>query len=167
MGGRQVRVGPEYGEIYDHHAVEYTYDDGTKMFLFCRHIPNVWNYFGGIAHGTKGEADLAKGILSLNGQKPLRFEKGIAGHQAEHNDLFAALDAGQSYNEGDYGIISTMTAILGRMATYSGQLVKWDEAIQSETDLGPEHYSWDAEAPVKRGPDGLYACAMPGQTKPY
>jgi len=167
MGGRQVRVGPDYGEIYDHHAVEYTYGDGTKMFLFCRHIPNCWSSFGGIAHGTKGDADLSKGTLTVHGQEPLRFDKGIAGHQAEHDDLFAALDAGRPYNEGDYGIASTMTAILGRMATYSGQVVRWDEAVKSDTDLSPEHYRWDAEAPVKPGAGGLYACAMPGKTKPY
>ena len=167
MGGRQVRIGPDYGEIYDHHAVEYTYRDGTKMFLFCRHIPNCWSSFGGIAHGTKGEADLGKGELSIRGQEPRRFEQGIAGHQAEHNDLFAALDAGRPYNEGDYGISSTMTAILGRMATYSGQVVKWDEAMQSDTDLQPQRYAWDVQPRIKPGPDGLYACAMPGQTRPY
>ncbi len=167
MGGRQVRVGPDYGEIYDHHAVEYTYDDGTKMFLYCRHIPGCWSSFGGIAHGTKGQADLSKGVLDLQGQQPVRFDKGIAGHQAEHDHLFAALDAGRPYNEGDYGISSTMTAILGRMATYSGQVVRWDEAIKSETDLGPKRHSWDAEAPVKPHTDGFYACATPGKTKPY
>ncbi|MHC4074243.1 MAG: Gfo/Idh/MocA family protein, partial [Planctomycetota bacterium] len=167
MGGRQVRVGPDYGEIYDHHAVEYTYGDGTKMFLFCRHIRGCWSSFGGIAHGTKGQADLSKGVLTVEGQEPRRFEKGIAGHQAEHDDLFAALDAGKPYNEGDYGITSTMTAILGRMATYSGQIVKWDEAMKSETDLGPDRYRWDAEAPVKPATNGLYACAMPGKTRPY
>jgi myo-inositol 2-dehydrogenase/D-chiro-inositol 1-dehydrogenase len=163
MGGRQVRVGPDYGEIYDHHAVEYTYRDGTKMFLFCRHIPNCWSSFGGIVHGTKGEADLSKGTISVRGREPLRFDQGIAGHQAEHNDLFAALDAGRQYNEGDYGISSTMTAILGRMATYSGQVVKWDEAMQSNTDLQPDRYAWDAQPRVKPGPDNVYPCAMPGQ----
>jgi len=167
MGGRQVRVGPDFGEIYDHHAIEYTYRDGTKMFLFCRHLPGCWNSGGGIAHGTKGQADLGSGVLKVEGQEPVRFDRGIAGHQVEHDDLFAALDAGQAYNEGDYGITSTMTAILGRMATYSGQVVKWDEAMKSETDLSPKRYSWDAEAPVKPGADGLYACAMPGRTKPY
>jgi predicted dehydrogenase len=167
MGGRQVRVGPDYGEIYDHHAVEYTYGDGTKMFLFCRHIRGCWNYFGGIAHGTKGDADLSKGTLTLHGRRPQRFERGVDGHQAEHDDLFAALEAGQPYNEGDYGITSTMTAVLGRMATYSGQVVKWDDAMKSETDLGPQRYRWDAEAPVKPTTNGLYACAMPGTTKPY
>jgi len=167
MGGRQVRVGPDYGEIYDHHAVEYTYRDGAKMFLFCRHIPNCWTSGGGVAHGTKGEADLGKGLLSVRGQEPVRFERGVAGHQQEHNDLFAALDAGRPYNEGDYGIASTMTAILGRMATYSGQVVTWDDAMKSETDLGPKRYAWDAEAPITPGSDHLYACAMPGKTKPY
>jgi len=167
MGGRQVRVGPDYGEIYDHHAVEYTYADGTKMFLYCRHIPGCWSSFGGIVHGTKGQADLSKGVLDVDGQPSIRFDKGIAGHQAEHDDLFAALDAGRPYNEGDYGITSTMTAILGRMATYSGQIVKYDEAVKSETDLGPERYAWDAEAPVRPGDNGLYACATPGVTRPY
>ncbi|MCU0915561.1 MAG: Gfo/Idh/MocA family oxidoreductase, partial [Planctomycetes bacterium] len=118
MGGRQVRVGPEYGEIYDHHAVEYTYRDGGKTFLFCRHMPSCWSSGGGVAHGTRGEADLGKCQLSVRGQEPVRFERGIAGHQQEHNDMFAALEAGRAYNEGDFGITSTMTAILGRMATY-------------------------------------------------
>jgi len=167
MGGRQVRIGPDYGEIFDHHAVEYTYRDGTKMFLFCGHTPNCWSRFGGIAHGTKGQADLGRGVLNLRGQEPVRFDPGVAGHQAEHDHLFAALDAGRPYNEGDYGITSTMTAILGRMATYSGQIVTWDEAMKSATDLGPQRYAWDAKAPVSPGPDGLYACAMPGRTTPY
>jgi myo-inositol 2-dehydrogenase/D-chiro-inositol 1-dehydrogenase len=167
MGGRQVRIGPDFGEIYDHHAVEYTYRDGTKMFLFCRHIPNCWTSGGGVAHGIKGQADLGRGMLTVRGQEPVRFEPGVAGHQQEHNDFFAALDAGRPYNEGDYGITSTMTAILGRMATYSGQIVTWDDALKSETDLGPRQYAWDAEAPIKPGPDHLYACAVPGKTKPY
>lgn len=167
MGGRQVRVGPDFGEIYDHHAVEYTYKDGTKLFLVCRHIPNCWSSFGGIVHGTKGQADLSKGILTVRGQEPVRFEAGVAGHQQEHNDFFAALDAGRPYNEGDYGITSTMTAILGRMATYSGQIVTWDDAMKSETDLSPKRYAWDAEAPIAPGPDHMYTCATPGKTKPY
>ncbi len=167
MGGRQVRIGPDFGEIYDHHAVEYTYMDGSKMFLFCRHIPDCWTSGGGVAHGTKGQADLGRGVLAVRGQEPVRFEAGIAGHQQEHNDFFAALDAGRPYNEGDYGITSSMTAILGRMATYSGQIVTWDDAMKSETDLGPKQYAWDAEAPIKPGPDHMYACATPGKTKPY
>jgi len=62
--------------------------------------------------------------------------------------------------------MATMTAILGRMATYSGQVVAWDDAFQSTLSLGPARLAWDAEAPVKPGPDGIYPCAVPGVTKP-
>jgi myo-inositol 2-dehydrogenase / D-chiro-inositol 1-dehydrogenase len=60
-----------------------------------------------------------------------------------------------------------MTAILGRMATYSGKMVKWDEAINSQLNLAPKSLAWDAEPPIKPGPDGLYACAIPGVTKAW
>ena len=60
-----------------------------------------------------------------------------------------------------------MTAILGRMATYSGKLISWDTALASELDLMPERLAWDAEPRVKPGADGCYACAMPGVTKAW
>ncbi len=60
-----------------------------------------------------------------------------------------------------------MTAILGRMATYSGKVVTWDQAINSDLDLSPKNYAWDAEAPVQPGPDGIYPCAVPGVTKAW
>jgi hypothetical protein len=73
--------------------------------------------------------------------------------------------AGRPYNEGDYGATSTMTAIMGRMATYSGKVVTWDDAINSQIELGPKELDFNAEAPVHPGPDGIYPCAMPGTTK--
>jgi predicted dehydrogenase len=170
MGGRQVRIGPDYGEIFDHHAIEFTYADGTKMFSQCRHIPNTWGSFSEHAHGTKGYASIeghGRSEICADGREPLSWKRTADGHQTEHDDLFAALDAGKPYNEGDFGATSTMTAIFGRMATYSGKVVKWDEAINSDLDLGPKSYAWDAEAPVKPGPDGLFACATPGVTKAW
>jgi len=166
MGGRQVRVGPDYGEIFDHHFVEFEYADGTRMFSQCRHIPGCWNCGAGIAHGTQGYADATHGI-HLAGKEPIRFPRGEDGHQVEHDDLFAALLAGRPYNEGDYGATATMTAILGRMATYSGKVLTWDEALRSDMDLMPEKLAWDAPAPVQPGPDGLYPCAVPGTTKAW
>ena len=83
----------------------------------------------------------------------------------EHDNLFAALLAGKPYNEGDYGATSTMTAIMGRMATYSGRVVSWDEAINSQLDLAPDPRNFDAEPPISPRPDGTYACAMPGVTQ--
>jgi len=170
MGGRQVRVGKDYGEIFDHHCVEFSYADGTKMFSQCRHIPNTWGSFTEHAHGTNGYVSIeghGTSEIGVAGQPPQRWKRGEDGHQVEHDDLFAALLAGKPYNEGEHGAAGTMTAILGRMATYSGKVVTWDDAIKSNLDLGPKVYRWDAEAPVKPGPDGMYACAIPGVTKAW
>jgi predicted dehydrogenase len=166
-GGRQVRVGPQYGEIFDHHTVEFTYASGVKMFSFCRHIKNCWNSFSQHAHGHRGEAHIeghGTATLQVHGQQPLRFPRQADGHQVEQDDFVAALMEGRAYNEADWGASSTMTAILGRMASYTGQVVTWREACESSTDLMPRQLDWDAEPPAHPGPDGLYACAMPGLT---
>ena len=170
MGGRQVCVGKDVGEIYDHHAVEFTYADGLKMFSYCRQIPNCWNSFCEHAHGTKGVANIqghGSTELLVTGREPIRWKRSRDGHQVEMDDLLAAIVSGQPYNEADWATESTMTAILGRMATYSGQIVQWDDAIQSQLDLTPKTLIWNAEPPVKSGPDGCYACAMPGVTKAW
>jgi len=180
MGGRQVRT-PEWGkangygpggvgEIFDHHSVEFEYADGTRMYSFCRHIPGCWNSFAEHAHGTKGHADIeghGRGVIYVEGQEPMRWDRGPDGHQVEHDDLFAALLAGQAYNEADYAANSSMTAIMGRMATYSGKIVEWETAIKSNLDLSPKQYTWDAEAPVKPDENGSYACALPGVTSAW
>ena len=129
-----------------------------------------WEAFANYAHGTKGRAELqgyGSDALCVVGKEPVRWRPGPDGHQVEMDDLFAALLAGQPYNEADWAAESTMTAVLGRMATYSGKIVKWDEAINSQLDLMPKSLAWNAEPLVKPGPDGLYACAVPGVTKAW
>jgi predicted dehydrogenase len=168
MGGRQVRISKDHGEIFDHHAVEYTYADGTKMFSFSRHIKNCWNSFSEHAHGTKGTASIqGHGIAELfvDGKEPQKWDRGPDGHQVEHDDLFAAIDAGTPYNELGWGADASMTAILGRMATYSGKIVTWDEAVASEIDTSPSGYSFNDTPQPRPGPDGIYPCAMPGVTR--
>jgi len=170
MGGREVCKAKDQGEIFDHHAVEFTYENGAKMFSFCRQINGCWGSFSEHAHGTKGYASIqghGTSLLQVDGKEPMRWRRGEDGHQVEHDDLFAALKAGRPYNEGDYSADSTMTAILGRMATYSGKVVTWDQAINSALDLQPKSYAWDAETPVKPNADGYYACAIPGVTKAW
>ena len=89
-------------------------------------------------------------------------------YQREHHDLQASLRGSGPYLcEGDYGATSSMTAVLGRMATYSGKLVTWDEAVQSELRLGPERYALDAEPPVRADATGAYTAAVPGLTKAF
>ncbi len=168
MGGRQVRVGKDYGEIFDHHSVEFEYADGTRLYSYCRHIPGCWDSFAEYAHGTAGHADVqghGHAVLCVNGRASQKWERGPDGHQLEMDDFFAAVAAGKPYNEIDWAVRSTMTAILGRMATYSGQVVKWDDALQSKLDLAPERLAWDAQPKSLPGPDGIYPCAVPGVTK--
>jgi myo-inositol 2-dehydrogenase / D-chiro-inositol 1-dehydrogenase len=168
MGGRQVRTGKEYGEIYDHHFVEFTYANGSKMFSQCRHIPNCWNAVSEHAHGSSGSADISGGkIYDAKGKMIWKTDGKRDGHQEEHHDLFAALRRGEIPNEGEYGAKSTLTAILGRMATYSGQKVTWEEALHSDLALADvdQYHSMEAAPPVAPNADGFYAVAMPGQTK--
>jgi predicted dehydrogenase len=168
MGGRQVRTGKEYGQIFDHHFVEFTYADGTKMFSQCRHIDGTAMEVREHAHGTKGIAHLDDGggpiVEGPDGRWKSRARK-LDNHHQEHHDLFAALRRGEIYNECDYGAKSTMTAILGRMATYSGKALRWDEALQSGIDLSPAEYDFAAAPPVVPDADGYYPVPVPGQTE--
>ncbi|HEX5471355.1 MAG TPA: Gfo/Idh/MocA family oxidoreductase [Lacipirellulaceae bacterium] len=172
LGGRQVRTGKEYGNIYDHHAVEFTYADGTKMFSQCRQIPGCANNVSESARGTRGLMNLnaTRAELLVGGKRKWHVAGGKNGYannayQVEHDALFAAIRNDEPYNEAEYGAHSTMTAILGRMATYSGQIVSWDAAIQSNHKTTTDAENWDAPAPVKPNSDGWYAVAMPGVTK--
>lgn len=167
MGGREVRNGIEHGQIFDHHFCEYTYDNGVKMISQCRHIQNCWSNVSEHAHGTKGYADLSGKIYNAQNELIWKHDGKGDGHQVEHYDLFAALRRGETPNEGEYGAKSTMTAILGRMATYSGKVVKWDEAINSQNDLADfdSLQSMADKAPVQPDENGLYPIPVPGKTK--
>ena len=159
MGGRQVRVGGDYGEIYDHHAVEFTYADGSRMFSYCRHIPNCWESVSEHAHGSKGSCDISAARIEVKGGENWRFRGEVRDpYQVEHDDLFASIRAGKPLNEGEYGAHSSMTSILGRMATYSGQVINWDEAIASDLSLAPKELHFQATPPTA-------AVAVPGVTK--
>jgi predicted dehydrogenase len=164
MGGRQVRTGKEYGQIFDHHFVEFTYADGTKMFSQCRHIDGCATSVNEYAHGTKGTSDVGNARIDGDEGKWHSNEKAIDAWHQEHHDMFAALRRGDIYNEGDYGAESTMTAILGRMATYSGKIVRWDEALANGADLSPVSYDFAATPPVVPDSDGYYPVPVPGKT---
>jgi len=168
MGGRAVRVGPNYGEIFDHHSVEYTFADGVKGFSNCRHIPNCWISYEQHAHCTDGHVDMSYGDAKMyrkgNSTPIAQWERPIAGHQKEMDTLFGAIANGTEMNNGDRSAVSTMTAILGRMASYSGQRVTWEQAFHSDVDLFPPSLAWDAEPRTKPGPDGIYPSALQGVT---
>jgi len=166
QGGRQVRNGKEHGEIYDHHFVEYTYPDGTVMLSQCRHMPRCWNSVSEHAHGTKGYADVSGAKMTTRDGKEWKWQGREKDHyQQEHDDLFAAIRNNKPYNEAVNGANSTMTAILGRMCTYSGQEIKWDDALNSQVVMRPEGYTFESKPPILPDQDGRYPVAIPGQTK--
>jgi len=160
MGGRQVRTGPEYGNIYDHHSVVYEYEDGTKLFSNTRQMPGCKNDMSAAAAGSKGRAFISEGRkgLRITGEVNWTYEGPENNiYQTEHDELFASIRKGQPINNGRYMALSTMLAILGRMVTYTGQMITWEQAINSKEDLSPPKYEW--------GPLPTPPVAMPGITK--
>jgi len=165
QGGRQVRIGPLFGDIFDHHNVEFTYEDGSQLFSQCRHMTGCWGSVAEFVVGTKGKAEVNAGRIET-GADTWRYRRPKTNpYQVEHDRLFEAIRNGRPFNEAEQGAISTMTAIMGRMATYSGKVISWDEAFKSELALAPDRYAFDGIPPVLPGPDGIYACAVPGVTK--
>lgn len=165
MGGREVRKGPDTGQIFDHHAVEYEYADGSRLSSQCRHIRGCWDSVSEHAVGTKGKCDISS--YRIEGQEPWRFASSGARdpYQQEHDDFFAAVRNDTPYNEtAAYGAYSTMTAIMGRMATYSGKEISWDDALNSSLDTMPKVLGWDAAPPDAPDAHGHYPVAVPGVT---
>jgi predicted dehydrogenase len=168
IGGRLVRTGKDHGEIFDHHIVEYTYADGSKMMSQCRHMPGCYNQVTEAFHGTSGTAPHPGKILSKSGYAILdrNARKDKNPYQVEHDVLFKAIANGEyKFADAENGAKATMTAILGRMATYSGQEIKWDDAMKSNLSLMPERFAWDANPPIMPNADGYYPVAVPGVTK--
>ncbi len=169
MGGRQVRKGKDHGEIFDHHYVEFTYADGSILNSQCRHIPGTMSKVDELFIGTKGKIQAgAANITDHKGKVLYQFDKATENnpYQTEHDELFAAIAKGEyKFADADNGAKSTMTSILGRMATYSGQMVDWDKAINSGIDIHPKIYDWNALPPIVPNADGYYPIAIPGVTK--
>ena len=152
MGGRQVRKGKDHGEIYDHHYVEFIYADGSVLNSQCRHIPGTASRVDEMLIGTKGiiRCDEAT-IKDPKGKEMYRFDKKGENnpYQTEHDELFAAIAKNEyKFADAENGAKSTMTSIMGRMATYSGQIIEWDKAINSGIDIMPKKFDWDALPPV-------------------
>jgi predicted dehydrogenase len=173
MGGRQVRTDKRFGNIFDHHAVIYTYQDGTKMHSYCRQMRGCENLVAEHIEGSEGVALLGTNQCSLTStsgntiwETPRRRpDDYVSPYQAEWNALVDAILSDAPYNETDYGATSTMTAILGRLATYSGKEIPWDEALASEKVITTDAESWDAPPPIEPLSDGSYRIPIPGVTK--
>ncbi|MEX2140929.1 MAG: Gfo/Idh/MocA family oxidoreductase [Pirellulales bacterium] len=169
MGGCEVRDAKDTGETFDHHYVEFEYADGSRMYSQCRHIPNCFNSVSEHAHGSNGYCDISRYVIEpKSGGERWRYgrARGDANpYKQEHIDLLDSIAAGKPINEAEYGAKSSMTAILGRMCTYSGQELTWDQALNSNVTIMPTDFAFDATPPVLPDKEGKYARAIPGITK--
>ena len=161
VGGRAARgSGPEEGNIWDHFSVTYEYGDGRRGFHICRQIPGCSSDNTDHIYGSEGLAIVEGWVpnYEIRGKKPWFYEgEGNDMYQQEHDELFASIRAGQPINDGAWMARSTMVAILGRMAAYTGQTITWDAAVQSQQRLGPASYE-PGELPVDPP-------AVPGKTQ--
>lgn len=155
MGGRQQRTAPEYGNIYDHFAVEFEYPNGVRVLSMCRQIPGCADRIEEKIVGSKGHAF---GYGAIHGENFWKFEGDETNpYVQEQADLIAGIRAGKPLNEGRQVAESTMCAVIGRMSAYTGRAISWDWAMTSSTlDLTPPDYAF-TDLPVA-------PVAVPGRT---
>lgn len=154
MGGRQVRTDAMYGDIYDHFAIEYEYEDGRRCLSFCRQQDGTDGRVEESVYGTRGTLTTRPGYAVIDGSGAWRFGGNNGNPYAdEHAHLLASIRGDGPYlNEARQVAESTLTAIMGRMSAYTGKAVTWDQAMSSSLDLSPPAYEF-GDLPVGPVPE--------------
>ncbi len=161
IGGRATRPNlPETGNVFDHFGLVYDYDKNVRAFHMCRHWPNSPSDNSDYLMGTLGTATVngwndTHVITGPNAWQSQAQRNDM--YQTEHDELFASIRAGTPYNDGVAMAESCLMAIMGRMAAYTGQVVTWDQALNSQENLLPSDWTW-----TERPAPGV---AVPGTTK--
>ena len=169
MGGREVRKGIDHGEIFDHHYVEFKYPSGAVIHSQCRHQPGTVRNVNELLVGTKGVVNLSgNGVVKINDHNGNLLHKynpknDLSPYQIEHNKLFKSIRSKRQIDDTEIGAIATMTAIMGRMATYSGKLIEWENALNADQKLVPENIDWNSKPPVTPNKNGYYKIPVPGK----
>jgi predicted dehydrogenase len=179
LGGRHYR-GTNVDQNFDTYAVEYTFGDGTKLFLDGRTMTGCHDEFASYAHGTKGLA-----VISTAAHSPARCRI-FKGHniksedlawrcmkeepnpyQLEWVDLVDAIRNNKRYNEVERGAKASLVTSMGRMAAHTGQEVTYEEMLKCDHEFAPDvdKLTMASAAPLVAGPDGKYPVPMPGITK--
>ncbi|MDH5826410.1 Gfo/Idh/MocA family protein [Sphingobacterium sp. SG20118] len=158
-GGRQKRVDPKFGNVYDHFAVVFEYDDGTKGYFSSRQQNNTAPSYAVELIGKDGKCivDCRTGEHLITGANPWKYDdetkftdenaykksNSRSMYQQEHDELFASIRNNKPKNDGDWMVKSNLVALAGRMAAYTGQKVNLQDALASNELLFPEQVSWD------------------------
>ena len=176
MGGRCY---PQAGSQFDHYTVEYTFADGTKLFTFSRHMSGCWDTYADYAHGSKGSAVI---MASLGAPKPKIYKShnmvpaelvwsydqpDCNPYNEEWQLLLDAIRQGKPHNEAQRAGEAELAALMGRAAVHTGQVVTWDQIKKSDFQFVKDidSMTFDTQAPIHEGPDGIYAPPQPGLTK--
>lgn len=136
MGGRQARTAPEYGHIFDHFAIEFEYPNGVRLQSMCRQQDGTASQVGERFIGTSGTSN---GYNRIDGKKAWKWSGAtdINPYVLEHRDMIASIRAGKPLNEARRIAESTLTAIMGREAAYTGQVVTWEKLLQTPQNIRP------------------------------
>ena len=158
LGGREMRTDERWGHGYDHFSVCYEWDNGVKTFAYTRQMAGCFNNVDDYVLGSKGQAAVLQHSIKSEGKEQWKYMGAKPSmYDVEHKELFAGLRSGNHINNGEYMSYSTLMAIMGREACYTGQQVTADQVLKSDHVLGPIQYEWgDIEVPQ---------VAQPGVTK--
>jgi myo-inositol 2-dehydrogenase / D-chiro-inositol 1-dehydrogenase len=144
IGGRSYRKEgspEEVGNIWDHYAVEFEYPNGVPMTSFCAHIPGIKTDISEAVFGTKGSSQVSR--YTINKEKVFG-EDPISAYVQEHIDLIRSIRSGKPLNELQSVTESTMTAILGREAAYTGDVLTWDQVLNAKQGTMPESLTMES-----------------------
>jgi predicted dehydrogenase len=159
LGGRQSRTSADYGHIFDHFAIDYEYENGVHLMSMSRQVVGADGNVSEALVGTKGNCQVNR--YQITGEKAWRVQRGKDGepdpYVQEHTDLIASIRASKPINELKQVAESTLTAIMGRMSSYTGKMVTWEQALNSQESLMPAKLEWGAMP--------MPVVAIPGQTE--
>jgi predicted dehydrogenase len=165
FGGRSSMIEQKYGDVFDHHSVVYEFENGVRVYAFCRTTTGCYDEDSSLIFGTKGRASIKAGRIW--GETNWRWQGQCDPYQVEHDKLFAAIRSGTPINCGDYMARSTMITVMGQISCYTGKEVTWDQVQRSDFCYTPrpEDCHDGMEPPTKPDASGSYPVPIPGRTK--
>ena len=165
LGGRSSMTDPIYGDVFDHHSVVYEFENGVRIYAFCRTTDGCYNDYSSIVFGSKGKADIMR--CRIWGETNWRWKDRCDPYQREQDVLFAAIRSGEPVNNGSYMVPSTMAGVMGQISCYTGKEVTMEQIKQSDFYYAPrpEDCHDGMKPPVEKGPDGSYPVLVPGKTR--
>jgi predicted dehydrogenase len=159
VGGRQIPN--NQGNIFDHIFVVYEFPNDVRGFMGQKQIGNSYTDNSDYVMGSEGFGKSGWNPPYLKGKQSWRYRDHpgrVEMYQQEHNELFASIRSGQPINDGDWMAQSTLMALMGRTAAYTGQEITWEQISNAQEKLVPDNLDWNMKLDIA-------PLAMPGTTR--